>query len=141
MKAARARRAPPNIDEVGNLVLLRQALDVLQADEATQRGLYPDDRDPAIEMAALFRDAWQRVAPVFTPLLDRRLVDALAGIEHALDAEPVDWPRVRDGARRARDVYPLAGAPSPRAWPEQIVRARGRLLLRRQLAEHGGRLG
>ncbi len=128
-----AETAPPNIDELGNLMLVRQALDVLQADEATQRALYPADRDPAEEMAALFRDAWERVAPVFTPLLDPALVDALSELGRALDAGEVDWPLVRDVAARARAAYPLAGEPRPRAWPEQIVRARGRLLLRRQL--------
>ena len=63
---------PPNIHEIERVLLLRQALDILEASEDVQRSLYPDDLDPATEMKTLFRDAWHGVRRVFTPILQAR---------------------------------------------------------------------
>ncbi len=131
-------RTPPNIDELGNLVLLRQALDILEAPAEVQGGLYPSDRDPSEEIRALFRDAWTRVRPVFAPLLPMPGREALDRIDRAFDREPAPlddpaWDAIRGLAGRASAVFPEVGRPrAPRAWLDQIVRERGRLRLRRQ---------
>ena len=130
----RSRRdAPPNIDELGNLVLLRQALDILAATEETQLSLYPADRDPSTEMAALFADAWGRVRPVFEPLLAVEPRNALLEIASQLEHANPDWARVREHARVARPALPGRSGAPPRAWHDQIVRHETRLFHRSQL--------
>lgn len=125
--------APPNIDELGNLVLLRQALDILEAPGDIQRGLYPSDRDAAEEMRLLFRDAWRRVRPVFGVALPGTAQVSLDEIDRAFDQVP-DWDAIRHRAATASAVLPRAGGRhGPRPWLDQIVRGHGRLLLRRQL--------
>ena len=58
------RREPPNIDEVGNLVLLRQALDVLGASGPEQLGLFP----PGFRsVAARFRSGPGTIPARFRP--------------------------------------------------------------------------
>jgi hypothetical protein len=126
--------APPNIDELGNLVLLRQALDILEAPGDIQRGLYPIDRDPAEEMRLLFRDAWRRVRPVFGAALPGNAQVFLDEIDRALDQDLPDWEGIRHRAATVSAVLPRAGGRhGPHPWLDQIVRGHGRLLLRRQL--------
>ncbi len=128
------RFRPPNIDELGNLVLLRQAVDILEAPEEVQRGLYPRDRDPGDEMRLLFHDAWRRVRPVFGEALPEAARTALTAIDRALDAAAPAWDEIRREAAIASAALPRAGTPGrPRPWLDQIVRARQRLMLRRQL--------
>jgi len=126
---------PPNIDEIGNVVLLRQAVDVLAASEEVQRALYPPGRDPSVEMAILFEDAWARVRPVFEPILPVGTLGDLLAISDALARRPVDWEAVRTRAGSARAALPGLRDRGPRAWHEQMVRGRNRLLLRSQLME------
>ena len=128
-------RRPPNIDEFGNLILLRQALDILAAPEDEQHALFPPERDAPTEMRLLFEDAWQRVRPVFAPAIPEAALGALDRIAAALVAVPVDWETVRTDARASRTGIPgrTDANGRPRPWDEQVVRARNRLLLRRQL--------
>ena len=133
-RAVRQRRGemlkmPPNIDELGNLMLLRQALDILEASEDVQRGLYPSDLDPAAEMRLLFRDAWERVRPVFAPSLPDVARIALDAIERAFDQDAIaagrrdlaELPTLSiDGSRTreiddALSVEPVEGQPD-RFW-------------------------
>jgi hypothetical protein len=125
---------PPNIDEFGNLILLRQALDILAAPEAEQRALYPPEREAGEEMACLFREAWALVRPVFSPSLPADAAAALHGIEAALASAPTRWEQIRPLAVVARAALPgRTAAPNRlRAWDDQIVRARNRLLHRHQ---------
>ena len=127
--------APPNIDEFGNLILLRQALDLLAAPENEQRAVYPADMDPAKEMASLFIDAWERVRPVFGPSLPTRADEALTAIESAFAAPRTDWAAIRPAADEARAALPGRASPDRRLPPyaEQIVRARNRLLKRQDV--------
>lgn len=125
---------PPNIHEIERMVLLRQALDVLEAGEDEQRGLYPEDRDPALEMTRLFREAWHGVRAVFTPILPRAAVEILDALDLELDAEPPDWSAVRRKATDARANLPNLGERNaPRAWLDQMVLGPHHLLVRRQL--------
>lgn len=127
---------PPNIHEIEHVLLLRQALDILEADEDIQRGLYPEDMDPALAISELYREAWHGVRRAFTPILPRDAVDALEAINSALDAATPDWSRIRTSARAVRSVLPTLDRPSkPRAWPDQIVIGPNHLMVRRQLAE------
>lgn len=124
---------PPNVDEFGNVMLLRQAVDILAAEESVQRSLYPEDLDPSGEMALLFDDAWSRVKPVFEPILAPSMVQGLEAITHALTEQPVDWERIRSEAAQVRKGLPGRPNSRPRAWLDQLVHARNRLLLRSQL--------
>ena len=125
---------PPNIHEIENVILLRQALEILAAPEDEQSSLYPPERDAAEEMVRLFEDAWSRTRPVFWPILTVALREDLVDIERALAEDPPDFERVRPLAERARFSLPgVATGGRPRPWLEQMVHARGGLLLRRQL--------
>ncbi len=125
---------PPNIHEIERMVLLRQALDVLEADEATQRSLYPEDLDPAREMTALYREAWHGVRAVFTPILPPAAVSILDEVDAALDEAPPDWDAIRAAAGVARTELPNLGERStPRAWLDQIVLGPHHLRVRRQI--------
>ncbi|MBB83197.1 MAG: hypothetical protein CL931_05230 [Deltaproteobacteria bacterium] len=116
--------------------MLRQALDILEADEDIQRGLYPEDMDPALAMSELYREAWHGVRRAFTPVLPRDAVDDLEAIGSGLDAAPPDWSRIRTRARAVRSVLPTLDRPSkPRAWPDQIAIGPNHLMVRGQLAE------
>lgn len=135
------RREPPNIDEVGNLVLLRQALDVLGASGPEQLGLFPPGCDAGREIASLFADAMDRVRPVFWSSFAPEAREGLQAIERILATEPTSdqailgatqWDELRSLARRAIPIPGWSRA-APRPWLEQIVRHRGRLCLRRQL--------
>lgn len=127
---------PPNIHEIEHVLLLRQALDILEADQDIQRGLYPEDMDPALAMTELYREAWHGVRRVFTPILPRDAVDTLEAIDSALDAARPDWSRIRTSARAVRSVLPTLDRPSePRAWLDQIVIGPNHLMVRRQLDE------
>ncbi|GEM_PF-5434240 len=124
---------PPNIHEIERMILLRQALDVLEANESTQRALYPSGLDAAEEMTALFREAWHGVRAVFTPILPRDAVASLDEIDAALDGSPPDWDAIRARATTARDAVPnLGGRAAPRPWREQIVLSDHHLLHRWQ---------
>jgi len=124
---------PPNIHEIERMILLRQALDVLEADESTQRALYPSSLDAADEITALFREAWHGVRAVFTPILPRDAIACLDGIDAALDGSPPDWDAVRANAKAARDGLPNLGERAePRAWRDQIVLSDHHLLHRWQ---------
>ncbi len=128
---------PPNIDEFGNLLLLRQALDILAASEPEQQALYPPERDAAQEMTRVYSEAWDLVRPVFRPSLPAAVGEALGKIEIALTEQPVLWSEIRPLAAIARSGLPGRSGPAGsaerlRAWDDQIVRARNRLLLRRQ---------
>ena len=130
---------PPNIHEIERVILLRQALDILEADEDVQRSLYPDDRDPAVEMASLYREAWHGVRRVFTPILPKAAVQTLEAIDLALGDEAdgaTDWDAIRGLADEVRGSLPtLDRRGPPRAWLDQIVIGPNHLLVRRQL-EH-----
>ena len=127
---------PPNIHEIERMVLLRQALDVLEAGEEEQRALYPEDRDPALEMKLLFREAWHGVRAVFTPILPRLAVEILDALDAELDSAPPDWSAIRRKATEARANLPNLGERSaPRAWLDQIVLGPHHLLVRRQLGD------
>lgn len=130
---------PPNIHDIENFTLLRQALDILEAPEAVQRGLYPDDLDPAVEMRALFRDAWAPVDRLFRPVLEPDFLVCLEALAAALEAAPVDWSKARELAKRAGDLQPSPrrGRP-PRPWLDQLVRGPHHLLLRAQTKRAGG---
>lgn len=125
-------RRPPNIDEFGNLILLRQSLDILAAPEAEQHALYPPERDPSEEMVRLFNEAWALVRPVFLPSLPVASAEALHKIETALLQVPIPWDEIRPIAALAGSGLPGRGAAHARAWDDQIVRARNRLLQRSQ---------
>ena len=127
---------PPNIHEIEHVLLLRQALDILEADEDIQRGLYPEDMDPALAMNELYREAWHGVRRAFTPILPRDAVETLDAIDSALDAIPPDWSGIRTSVRAVRGALPPLDRPGePRAWPDQIVIGPNHLMVRRQLAE------
>ncbi|MEM9177484.1 MAG: hypothetical protein AAGC67_19890 [Myxococcota bacterium] len=127
---------PPNIHEIERILLLRQALDILEAPEDVQRGLYPEDRDPAFEMTALYRDAWHGVRRVFTPILPRAAIETLDGIDADLDGAPPDWDTIRRKAGDVRGVLPSVDRRGePRAWPDQIVIGPNHLMVRRQLGD------
>ena len=66
-----------NIHELDNVILLRQALDLLEAPEESQEEAYPLELDPAEELKALFEDAWRLVRPVFWPILSVAVREAL----------------------------------------------------------------
>ena len=113
---------PPNIHEIERVLLLRQALDILEASEDVQRSLYPDDLDPATEMTTLFRDAWHGVRRVFTPILPKDVVARLDGLDEALDDAPPAWDRIREEASGVRAIFPNLGErQTPRAYRDQIV--------------------
>ncbi len=140
--ADRARK-PPNIDEVGNLVLLKQVLDLLAAPGPAQLAAYPVDREAGREIALLFDDALARVRPVFWPSFPPEARDALLAIRRGLDAAPRSdeavlegeaWRELRELAARATPI-PSWLPSAPRGWRDQIVRHRGRLRLRRQVQE------
>ena len=74
------------------------------------------------EMAALFVDAWQRVAPAFETILSEALRAPLQAIAAELDGDEVDWVRVRSQAEEAAAAMPLpGGARGPRPWAEQMI--------------------
>ncbi len=126
---------PPNIHDIENFTLLRQALDILEAPEDVQRGLYPENRDPGAEMAALYLDAFEPVDRLFAPILEREFHDTLQAIATALAEEPVDWTETRNLAKRAGDLQPSPRrSRPPRVWLEQLVRGPHHLLLRAQHA-------
>lgn len=125
---------PPNIHEIERMILLRQALDVLESGEDEQRALYPEDRDSAVEMTRLFREAWHGVRRVFTPILPKPAIEILDGIDAELESTPPDWSAVRHEAAEARAHLPNLGERSaPRAWLDQIVLGPHHLLVRSQL--------
>ena len=129
---------PPNIHDIENFTLLRQALDILEAPEPVQQGLYPADRDPAEEMSTLFRDAWSRIDAAFRPVLSRELCATLESLDAVLGRSPVDWQEVRALARRAGDLQPSPPRSRPaRTWLDQLVRGPHHLLLRSQTLEPG----
>lgn len=134
--------AVPNIDEFGNLLMLRQALDILVAPTDVQHGLYPSDRNASDEMRVLYRDAWSRVRPVFGPALPAAGRTSLERIDQALDEDALDWARIRaEAAAATRALPPIGGAREPRPWMDQIVRGGAdlRLRLRRQCQGTGAR--
>ena len=99
-------RRPPNIHELDNLILLRQALDILAADEDTQQALYPPTLDAAQEMQRLYEDSWALVRPVFWPILTKRTRGALDAIERALSEPKPSWDRIREEAAIAIEEMP-----------------------------------
>jgi hypothetical protein len=128
------RRPPRNIHELDNLILLRQALDILAADEKTQQALYPPSLDPVEEMRRLFADSWALVRPVFWPILTERVRDALEGIEQRLNENTPLWDEIREKAAIAVDEMPGKNeARRPRAWLDQIVAGKHYLQIRGQL--------
>lgn len=130
---------PPNIHEIERMILLRQALDVLEASEDEQRALYPEDRDPAREMTALYKEAWHGVRAVFTPILPTEAVAIFDRIDAALEADAPDWAEIRSTAGEARAALPdLGGRNAPRAWLDQIVLGPHHLLVRRQVERSQG---
>ena len=124
---------PPNIHDIEHFVLLRQALDILEAPEGVQRGLYPDDRDPGLEMATLYGDVWEPVDRLFAPILEREFHRTLQQIAAGLEDESVDWSVLRVLAKRAGDLLqaPRRSGP-PRAWLDQMVRGPNHLMVRGQ---------
>ena len=127
-------RRPRNIHELDNVILLRQALDLLEASDEAQRDAYPMELDPAQEMKALFEDAWGRVEPVFWPILPIAAREALKEIERMIRAETPNWDAMRDLASIASDHLPSPKrSRAPRAWLDQIVPGQNHLLVRRQL--------
>jgi hypothetical protein len=125
-------RRPPNIHELDNLILLRQALDILAADEDTQQALYPPTLDAAQEMQRLYEDSWALVRPVFSPILTKRARGALDAIERALSEPKPSWGRIREKAATAiEEITGEKKARAPRAWLDQIVAGKHHLGVRR----------
>lgn len=128
---------PPNIhDAIEGFVLLRQALEILEAQASDQRALYPPERVAPAEMTTLYRDAWSRVRATARAILPAATVMALEAVDEALRAEAVAWDAVRRRARRAGDLLPTPERRhAPRRWDEQLVPGPNHLLHRRQLEE------
>ena len=130
---------PRNIHELDNIILLRQALDILAAPEEEQLALYPSELDPPTEMARLYCDAWVLVRPVFWPILTKEARETFDGIDSELSSASPDWEKVRSAAEEA--IGHLPGAQEsrrPRAWLDQMVQGKNHLQLRRQFVAGEG---
>lgn len=127
-------RGVPNIHEIERVLLLRQALDILEAPESEQRALYPAPLDAAEEMKRLFQETWQAVRDIFLPILPKATVAGFDVIDRALDAAPPDWDAIRTRATETRATMPiLAERNAPRAFRDQVVQSHHHLLYRWQL--------